>query len=338
MKKKTIKINFEYFGPKFNPQDNFFTNTLRKLYNVEISGKPNYLFYSVYPKQREIINLSKKGEFIKKISSRLYILLRKIYSKISNFSIKNRFPLPEGNYIKIFVGSEHIKPDMTKCDWAFGSHFEEEINNTRYMRLLPSLFNDYNLKRMGNPPLFKKIDFKKIKKEKKRFCNFIYSQDINARNNFFKKLNKYKKIDAPGRCMTNMPPINYDNPKESRLSPNWSKEKLKFINSYKFTISFENSINSGWVTEKLIHPMLVNSIPIYFGHKNVDKEFNTKSFINCNDFKNMKDFINHIIKVDKNDNLYEKYLKQPYYKNNKCPKDIHLNDKKILKKFREIFD
>jgi len=336
MKKKTIKINFKYLYEGFNPKDNFFTNILKKQYNVVISENPDYLFYSVYSEiKNNKKDLSKKGDFIRKISPKLYILLRKIYSRIINFSIKENFPLPKGNYIKIFLGYEYVKPDMTKCDWAFSSYFEKDINNSRYMRLPVTILNDYQLKNFGMPLVKKDIRFNKIKKEKTKFCNFIYSQEILARNNFFKELSQYKKIDAPGRCMMNMPPISHNNARESRLSSNWVDDKLNFLKKYKFTIAFENFFKSGWTTEKLTHPMLVNSIPIYLGHKDVDKEFNTKSFINYNDFKNMKEFIEYIIKVDNDDKLYEKILNEPWYKDNRLPRDFDLN--RIQKRFKKIF-
>lgn len=334
MAKKTIKINFKYMYGGFNPKDNFFTVLLKRNYNVIISDNPDYLIYSVYPETDGIKDLSKKGDFIKKVSPKLYLFLKRIYSKITNFSLKDRFPLPEGNYVKIFWGSEFVKPDMNKCDWAFSTYYEDVINNPRYMRLL-TITNDYQLPHFGIPSLRKKIDMKKIKREKTRFCNFIYSQDVPARNEFFVKLSKYKKIDAPGRCMTNMPPISQSNARESRLSSNWVLDKLRFLKKYKFTIAFENFPESGWITEKLTHPMLVNSIPIYIGHKDVNKEFNTKSFINYNDFNNMKEFIDYIIKVDNDDALYEKILREPWYKNNKLPKD--LNIKRVDKRFKEIF-
>jgi hypothetical protein len=335
MQKKTIRINFKYFGAGFNKENSFFTNSLKKLYNVEISEKPDYLFYGVYPDVKvNSEDLSKKGEFIKKISPKSYIVLRKIYSKITNFSIKDRFPLPEGKYVKIFWGNEHVRPDMNKCDWAFSTYFEDDINHPRYMRL-PIMTNDYQLKNLGIPPLTKKIDMKKIKKEKTRFCNFIYSQDVPARNNFFKGLSGYKRVDAPGRCMTNMPPISSDSAKKSRSSANWVLDKLEFLKKYKFTIAFENMSKSGWVTEKLTHPMLVNSIPIYVGNKAINRDFNTKSFINYHDFNNMKDFIDYIIKVDKDDKLYESILKQPWYNGNKMPDEFY--EERVLKRFREIF-
>lgn len=334
MKKKAIKINFKYFWAGFDKENNFFTHFLRKYYRVIISDKPDYIFYSVYPEINYSADLSKKGDFIKKILPKIYPFLRKLYSKLTLLNKKSKPPVPEGNFIKIFYGSEYVKPNMNDCDWAFSTYFEEEVNNPRYMRF-PNRISDLGIKNYGIPPLRKTIDFNKIKKEKTRFCNFIYSQDISARNNFFKELSKYKRIDAPGRCMNNMPSLSHKNPKESRLAKNWSKEKLNFLKQYKFTIAFENFPKSGWVTEKLTHPMLVNSIPIYFGHKDVAKEFNTKSFINYNDFKNMKEFINFIIKIDKDDKLYEQILREPWYKDNQLPKDF--DNKRFLKRIREIF-
>ena len=335
-KKKTIKINFKYFGPGFNPQDNFFINLLRKQYNVIISEKPDFLFYSVYPETIPKKDLSKKGDFIKKISPKLYIFARKLYVKFTNFGRSNKSRVPQGDFVKIFYASEHIKPNMGECDWAFSSHFEEEIKHPKHMRIPMYRITDYQLKNLGVLPLKKKINFKKIKKEKTKFCNFIYSQEILFRNDFFKKLSKYKKIDAPGRCMTNSPPIKSDSPKKSRISLNWVQEKINYLKPYKFTIAFENAPLSGWTTEKLTHPMLVNSIPIYFGHEDVKKEFNTKSFINCNDFKNFDEIVKKVIELDKNDKLYEEMLSQPWYNNNKPSKYVSI--KRVEKRLKEIIE
>lgn len=335
IRKKAIKINFKYFWGGFDPENNLFTNFLRKHYNVIISDNPDYLFYSVYPETNSSKDLSKKGDFIKKISPTLYVILKKIYSKIMNFSRKKRLAVPEGDFVKIFYASEHVKPDMNKCDWAFSSYFEEKIGNSRHMRLPIDRVGGYELENFGVPPLKKDINLKKIKKEKTRFCNFIYSQEVPERNDFFKKLNKYKKIDAPGRCMNNMPPISHKSPIESRLFQSWAKEKLNFLKRYKFTIAFENFSKPGWITEKLTQPMLVNSIPIYFGHSEVKRDFNTKSFLNYHDFKNMKEFIEYIIKVDNDDKLYEEILREPWYKNNQLSKDW--DNSRLLKRFKEIF-
>ena len=113
--------------------------------------------------------------------------------------------------------------------------------------------------------------------------------------------------------MNNMGPISNDNPRSSRVSKDWVKTKMDFLKQYKFTIAFENEMQDGWTTEKLTHPLFVNSIPIYIGNKKVGRDFNTKSFINYHDFKCMKDFIEYIKKVDNDENLWRFHLEQPIF-------------------------
>ena len=335
MKKKTIKINFKDFWEDLNPENNFIINLLRKKYDVVISDKPDYLFYSVYFKTHtNIKDLYKKGDFIRKISPKLYVFIRKLYVKLN--SPKTKIIAPKGDFIKIFYGAEMVKPNMEECDWAFSPYSEDQINHPNYMRIPVHIICDFLLdKKIKKLPLKRTIDFDKIKKEKTKFCNFIYSQDINCRNSFFKKLSKYKKIDSPGRCMNNMVPISNSSPRASRVSPDWVKTKIDFIKKYKFTIAFENDKNS-YITEKLVHPLLVNSIPIYFGNEKVGKDFNTKCFINYNDFNNMKEFIKHIINVDKDDELYKQYLEQPIF-NNEKQRDFD-NEERIEKRLNEIIE
>jgi hypothetical protein len=336
-KKKSIKINFKYFWEDFDPENNFYTNLLRKEYNVIISDNPDYLFYSIYSEVKEKKDLSKKGDFLKKISPYLYFLMRKLYVRFKNLRNPNRPKVPQGNFVKILHAAEHATPNMSECDWAFGSHFEKEIKHPRYMRAPAYMLSDYMLKDFGSPNLKRKIDFKKIKKEKKKFCNFIYSQENMARNNFFKALSRYKHVDSPGRCMNNMPPIgSHLTPKESRSSFIWSKEKLKFLKPYKFTIAFENLSSPGWVTEKITHAFLTNSVPIYFGHKTVSRDFNSKSFLDYHYFNNMKKFIEHIARVDQDDNLYQEYLKQSIYPNKKAYEFSRTD--RIEKRLKEIIE
>lgn len=335
--KKKIKINFKYFWRNFDSEDNLFTNLLKKDYNVVISKDPDYLFYSVFPEIKKEKDLSKKGDFIKKISPMFYIFLRKMYSKFNLIFKKRKSPIPKGDFIKIFCGAEYVKPNMKECDWAFSPHFEENVNHSRHMRIPAYMLSDYGLRNFGSPNLKRKIDFKKIKKGKTKFCNFIYSQEVAERNAFFKRLSKYKKIDSPGRCMNNMPPIgSHADSKKSRLSISWVQEKLNFLKPYKFTIAFENFSKPGWVTEKLTQPILANSIPIYFGHPEIKKDFNTKSFLNYYDFNNMDRFIEHIIKVDNNDKLYNQYLKQPIYPNKEAYKFSRTD--RIKKRLKEIIE
>ncbi|QIL40667.1 hypothetical protein G7074_16185 [Pedobacter sp. HDW13] len=179
----------------------------------------------------------------------------------------------KGDYVRIGYFCENITPDLSTCEWAFGVPREEEIQDPKYHRIQWHGF-DPNL-------LAKKIDDNEIDKivsEKKKFCNFIYSNKVPYRESFFRQLSKYKKIDAPSKSMNNMPSI------DSQYKGTVWERKRQFLSQYKFTIAFENYAYPGYQTEKLYDAMLVNSLPIYCGDMHIDDVFNTQSFLNCPDY------------------------------------------------------
>jgi alpha(1,3/1,4) fucosyltransferase len=335
--KKTIKINFKHFVKEDDPCIKFFIELLKKKYDVVISEKPDFIFFSIWGDETQ--KYFRKKDIIKKISPKLHQFIKNTGAgnTIRNSVFwkriqKERIPDMKKDCVRIFYVAEDIVPDMKKCDWAFASAYEEEVNHPNYMRL-PYYFLDSSGRNLHK----KKIDFEKIKKEKKRFCNFLYSNNVEYRNRFFKKLSKYKKVDSPGFCMNNMPPIgDFNKPLSSRYSGNWDKDKLDFMKNYKFTIAFENSISSGWTTEKLTHPMMVNSIPIYLGNPEIGKEFNKKSFLSISSPKEIDWLIEKVIEIDQNDKLYEKMLKEPWFKNNKLNK--YCDEKRYFRRFEEIFE
>jgi hypothetical protein len=107
---------------------------------------------------------------------------------------------------------------------------------------------------------------------------------------FFKELSKYKIIDSGGKHLNN---IGYK-----------VNDKVEFIRDYKFTIAFESSVLSGYTTEKIYEPMLVNSIPIYYGNPLVDKDFNKDSFLWLKSESDIDKVIERVIELDKDDNKY----------------------------------
>lgn len=242
--------------------------------------------------------------------------LDRIYLAFLNLTNKRK--------VRIFYTGENIRPDMNRYDWAFSFDYDESIKHPRHMRLPFYVFEALDKKKH----LIKKnLSFNNIEKEKTRFCNFIYSNNIPFRNEFFKKLNSYKKVDSFGKCCNNMGPLPIKT--EETFKP------LKLLKKYKFTIAFENSTYPGYTTEKITEPMLANSIPIYWGNPKVGEEFNTKSFLNYHDFKNEDELIKKIIEIDNNDKLYEEYLKQPWFKDNKPNK--YFDEERLMKRFEEIF-
>ena len=332
--KQTIKINFQNFFENFDKENNYFTDTLRESYNVIISDEPQIMFCSVYAPAKKVRDVSSKGDFIRKISPRLYILLRNLYIKL--YCKQEEIKIPKGNFITILYSSERVVPDMDEYHYALSTYAEDTINHPNHFRIPFHTICNYPLHKELTLPYKRVIDFEKIKKEKTKFCNFIYSQEINSRNEFFKLLDKYKHIDSPGRCMNNMGPISNDSPRASRVSNDWVETKLNFLKPYKFTIAYENVTEDYWTTEKLTHPLFVFSIPIYIGNKKVSEDFNTKSFINYNDFKDMNDFINYIKKVDSDDNLWKYHLEQPVF--NTKEQQYFDSHKRIKDKLNKIIE
>jgi alpha(1,3/1,4) fucosyltransferase len=122
---------------------------------------------------------------------------------------------------------------------------------------------------------------------------------------FFHELSKYKQVDSGGRHLNNVggPVAN----------------KMDFIKDYKFVISFENSTYPGYTTEKLIEPMLVNSIPVYWGNTELKKDFNTNSFIHVNRYSSYKEVIDHLIELDRDEEKFMQIALQPWFHHNKVP-------------------
>ena len=212
------------------------------------------------------------------------------------YSLNGSENLKYNNCIKIYFSGENDVPDFNLCDYALAFHhitFED-----RYFRL--PLYTLYNC--------FKDISDKQVNLNdsslflNRKFCNFIVSNSKGAdpiREEFFKKLCEYKKVDSGGRFLNNIgQPVT---------------DKLEFIKDYKFTIAFENSSASGYTTEKLIEPMVASSIPIYWGNPTVDLDFNKRSFICVNDFENIDEAIKEIIRLDTNDEAYIKMLSELNY-------------------------
>lgn len=196
---------------------------------------------------------------------------------------------------KIFYTGENIRPNFDECDFAFSFDYPHDYKNYR-LPLYPIFGNPLDLTKPKPSP-------EDILAEKTKFCNFIYSNPANPiRNEFFHKLNKYKKVDSGGRLFNNI---------QERI-----KNKLDFIRDYKFTIAFENESYPGYQTEKIFEPMLVHSLPIYWGNTLAEKDFNTNSFIYAHKFLSLDDLVEHIIEVDNNDDLYMKYLSETYFTNN----------------------
>lgn len=268
-----IRVKFVDMPPDFDEENNCYIRAVRKHYDVEFSSNPDFIFYGVFG-----------AEFL-------------------------QYP----NAVKIFLMFEPAYPNFNDCDYAVGS-----LN----MKLEGRYFK--------HPPMmgFGERELQALMKERKKpgscpadrkFCNFIYANAAGGRGaqlriDFCKKLSEYRHVDCPGRVLNNMPALSIG-PRykgTTEIIPNWAVEKIKFASDYKFSIAFENTALPGWTTEKLIHPLLARSVPIYWGNADVGEYFNEKAFIRCTDAE--EEFartIERVKELDRDEDAYHDMLCQP---------------------------
>lgn len=86
-----------------------------------------------------------------------------------------------------------------------------------------------------------------------------------------------------------------------------STELLNYFNQYKFVFVCENSVQHGYITEKIFNCYFSHVIPIYYGSKQIHTYFCMDSFICLND-ENWNDKKNKILKAKNNPDYYQKII------------------------------
>lgn len=206
--------------------------------------------------------------------------------------------------VRIFWTGENLQPDFNICDYAIG--FSRMTFEDRYVRIPLYFFYDWDYELALKKHMITRQEIE----NKKSFCNFIYSNGNASpeRVDFYNMLSQYKKIDSGGRFMNNIGKT--------------VENKHNFQSAYRFSIAFENSSTSGYTTEKILQAFSAGTIPIYWGNPNIGEEFNEKAFVNCHSYGSFEEVAARVKEIDRNDELFEEYLKQPISGNGVClPED-----------------
>lgn len=141
-----------------------------------------------------------------------------------------------------------------------------------------------------------------------RFCNFIYASLPSVRTEFFLRLNKARPVDSLGKALNN-----------GGYRILGRDGKMRVLEESTFTIAFENQIASGYVTEKLLEPLLAGSIPIYWGAAEAKTDFNPEAFIFADDFANFDELVAHVLKVSDSAEAIAALASAPPFRDNRIP-------------------
>ena len=100
--------------------------------------------------------------------------------------------------VRILLSIEPVRPDYDFCDYSLTCLKVDDARHLQVPAYVP---------RCGAPEqLIKKSDDpERILAGKSKFCSFVVSNpDPPSRTEFFKKLNKYKRVDSGGRVLNNI--------------------------------------------------------------------------------------------------------------------------------------
>ena len=102
---------------------------------------------------------------------------------------------------------------------------------------------------------------------------------------------------------------------------NNSPRRKDSLVDYRFNIAIENECIDNWITEKFYDSILTDTIPIYFGCKNIKQIYPEDGYIlieDINDFKKIEELLNHINKnaeeIYNQKIIGAKKIKEKYFK------------------------
>lgn len=202
--------------------------------------------------------------------------------------------------IKIFYTGENLRPNYNECHYSLTFDFDSYDGRNVRVPLWLVYMDWFNCKTYGNPQLVPLSECYNIPMtEREKFCVLVNNHLRNDRDTIMKRLSKYRAVSCYGKPFNN----HFDG----------ENSKIDILKQHKFTICFENTIYPGYHTEKLFHAKVAGCIPLYNGHKAVERDFNSKSFLNLQDFSSIEEFCETVEYLDQNNAAFEEMRQQPMF-------------------------
>lgn len=241
--------------------------------------------------------------FVKALSERFDVCVERQGRDVQISSVYGTVPDPINKYrpLRVWYSGENVEPRYAIYDLHFGFHPSCILGKNRWFRF-PVWIGYLNWWNEASPysvhRLFRREEHSL---ERQHFCNFIYSAPAAIRSEFFLRLNSLRRVESCGSILNNC---------------GWRVEglsgKLNTLANSTFTISFENQMGSGYVTEKLLHPLFAGSIPIYWGDRLAKEDFNPEAFIYAPDFGDLQTLAEHIVRLSESkDSLAQLFSAPP---------------------------
>lgn len=217
---------------------------------------------------------------------------------------------------KLFWDSEGDSPDYGDCHGSLT--FEANSDRNLYF---PVWLLNHDIHTLVNRP---RPDLDALVASKTRHCLFLVTNpSCEYRNQAYDAFAKLGPVDSPGKVRNNMPPIGGDarDPSSTSTDParNWHAIKQRFMGRYRFNIAFENKALPGYLTEKLIDPLVARVVPIYWGAQLAPEIINPDCFIHARDFPDLDALARYVHALDSDPERYRRYLEAPVFRDDTIP-------------------
>ncbi len=219
--------------------------------------------------------------------------------------------------LKIYITGENMLPDFDQCDLAYTPveipGDPRAIRFPYFAQVLPALGTLVRPLGYDAQPYL----------DREGFGCFVASNPRGPeRNRFFRALHRRRALVSAGRHFNNTgKPL---------------ADKMSFLKSFRFNLAFENTSSPGYVTEKLVEPLLTGTIPIYWGAPDVNRYFNPACMINVSHFTSDAAAIDHILEIDANPTARLAILSATPFHGNQQP--IYLSDDYLIRPILQIID
>ena len=261
--------------------------------------------------------------------------------------------MPAGRFIKVFIGCENVRPIMSECDWAFGVLHPECVDHPRYMRFARWGDNSHLLQAekdwagilrsktrfcafvYGNPVLFREAFFRALSRYKpvdapgRAMNNMPGIDPVPGRIDWKAKidfLRAYKFVIAfengssPGYNTEKLThaieadcvPIYWGDPQIGR-----SFNVRRFINAHDFLpkpVGFMPRLPyAPYSVTASDRPTLLSRMARKLN--SLGGEIEQRAWA----ARGFDALVRHVIAVDRDDELYLRYLREPFFIDNKLP-------------------
>ena len=333
-----VKIAFIDHWPNFERKNNYFYYLLKSAYEIEINQKNPDLLFLHTDSYRFLV----RKDYADHPATRVFWTME---GEPPLFDADTYPPNPSiitrggGGYGDPTSAATRATNDSDRkyyygrCDFALTHEIMEDARHYRFPYWVYHI-DWFNAGNYGGEPNFLIPPDKVHNNEyhnipKIKFCAHMVSNPTPQRLEAHQKLSEYKKVDGYGNCFGDGVGMNAFH----GVNGPWEKQKLEILKDYRFSICFEHKIRAGYHSEKLFHAKLAGTIPIYWGHKSVENDFNKKCFINLVDYDSIDDLVEYVKYVDSNEDVYQSYANEPLFVDNVIPD--RFRPESVLKFFQE---